>query len=106
MDLKRGYTFLHIQYFLSSNHWTYIHEIPDSLIVMKDFNFVLLGGITKGNPHKKPIKLCFGKREGSLVFQRVLGCQDHKGLSQNIIPILCGYLTLLHSLQQAGLCLW
>ena len=50
----------------------------DSSVLLPDFFLIIGNRIGEGDLHEESIELCFRKRIGSLVFDRILGCKDEK----------------------------
>ena len=64
---------------------------------------LLPGHIAQRQPHEKTVHLGIWQREGAKGFQRILGGQHHKGLSQAAGHAVHGNLPFLHGFQQGRL---
>ncbi len=59
--------------------------------------------VAEPDPGDEPVELCFGKRVGALVLDRVVGGEHHERLRQQVGAAVDADLPLAHRLQQGGL---
>src|SRR5215217_6407276 len=60
-------------------------------------------GVPHRHTNQEAVELGFGQGKGPLIFDRVLGSEDHEGLGKLMGHAVDGDLTLLHRLQQRSL---
>src|SRR5579859_3519793 len=76
------------------------------LLLLEDQHLVALRGVPQIEPQKKPIELRLGKGKGTLVFDRILCCQNDERRRKSIGCAVDGYLPLFHRFEQCRLSLW
>jgi len=73
---------------------------------IQHFFFLIRSRIADAKSHEESVELRFRKREGAMIFRRVLSGDDHKRLLKGIGLVVDGDLGFAHRFEEAALSLW
>ena len=72
---------------------------------IQHFLFLIRSRVADAKSHQESVELRFGKREGAVIFRRVLCGDDHKRLLERIGLVVDGNLGFAHRFEEAALSL-